>query len=336
MLKKAMFQDALEARVVLCRLCAHHCKIPCGKFGICGVRKNDDGVLYTYSYGKIIAANADPVEKKPFYHFLPGTDAYSIAAAGCNFKCSFCQNWTIARAEVKDGRFQGESVSPERVVSLAIKNKCRSVSYTYTEPTIFFEYAYDISILAKESGLKNSFVTNGFMTREAIDKIAPHLDAANVDLKFFNDESYKNICNGRLQPVLESIRRMKDKGIWLEVTTLIIPDKNDSEEELGGIAGFLSETGKDIPWHISRFHPEHKLRETPPTPVETLLRVAEIGKKAGLKYVYLGNVSAPGDTVCPACGTVLVQRSVPAEFSEDFLEDGKCGVCGIDIEGVWK
>jgi len=336
MRKEAMLWEACGGKVVTCSLCAHHCKITCGKFGICGVRKNDDGVLYTYAYGKIIAANVDPVEKKPFYHFLPGTDAYSIAAAGCNFKCSFCQNWTIARAEVKPGRFQSESVSPERVVSLAIKNKCRSVSYTYTEPTIFFEYAYDISILAKENGLKNSFVTNGFMSREAIDKIAPHLDAANIDLKFFNDESYRNICNGRLQPVLESIRRMKDKGIWLEVTTLIIPDKNDSEEELGRIAGFLSETGKDIPWHISRFHPDHKLLETSPTPVETLLRAAEIGKKAGLKYVYLGNVSDHGDTVCPACGTVLVRRSVRAEFSEDFLEDGKCEFCGIEIEGVWK
>jgi len=174
------------------------------------------------------------------------------------------------------------------------------------------------------------------MTCEAIDKIAPYLDAANIDLKFFNDESYRNICNGRLQPVLESIRRMKDRGIWIEVTTLIIPDKNDSEEELGRIAGFLSETGKDIPWHISRFHPDYKLREPPQTPVETLLRAAEIGKKAGLKYVYLGNVSKPGDTVCPACGTVLVRRFVRAEFSEDFSENGKCGFCGIGIEGVWK
>jgi len=336
MRKKAMFQEACEGWAVRCRLCAHQCKILPNHFGICAVRGNDDGVLYTYAYGKIIASNVDPIQKKPFYHFLPGTDAYSIAAAGCNFKCSFCQNWEISQTVVKDGGLQGRVTSSEQVVSEAIKNKCRSISYTYTEPTVFFEYAYDISIIAKENGLKNSFVTNGFMTPEAIDKISPYLDAANIDLKFFSDKSYREICNGRLEPVLESIRRMKEKGIWIEATTLIIPGKNDSEQELGSIAGFLSETGKEIPWHINRFHPDYKFTKTPATPVETLNHAAEIGKKAGLKYVYLGNVHDSGDTICPSCGMVLIERiGFKTRITQEFSKNGKCALCGTRIEGVW-
>ncbi len=336
MRKKAMLWDALEARVVRCRLCAHRCKILPDRFGICGVRGNDDGVLYTYAYGKIIASNVDPIQKKPFYHFLPGTDAYSIAAAGCNFKCSFCQNWEISQVVVKDGKLQGKTAAPEQVVSEALKNKCRSISYTYTEPTVFFEYAHDISIIAKENGLKNSFVTNGFMSPEAIDKISPYLDAANIDLKFFKDGSYKKICNGRLEPVLESIRRMKEKGIWVEVTTLVIPGVNDSDEEMGNIADFLSETGKEIPWHISRFHPDHEFTQMPVTAVETLRRAAEIGKKAGLKYVYLGNMHNPGDTVCSSCGAVLIERvDFKTRITQKFLKNGKCDLCGTRIEGVW-
>lgn len=336
MRKKAMLWDALEARVVRCRLCAHQCKILPNCFGICGVRENDDGVLYTYAYGEIISSNVDPIQKKPFYHFLPATFAYSIATAGCNFRCSFCQNWEISQVVVELGELQGKTVSPEQVVSEAIKNKCRSISYTYTEPTVYFEYAHDISIIAKENGLKNSFVTNGFMSPEAIDKISPYLDAANIDLKFFKDVSYKKICNGRLEPVLESIRRMKEKGIWVEVTTLVIPGVNDSDEEMGDIADFLSETGKEIPWHISRFHPDHKFTEMGVTPVETLNHAAEIGKKAGLKYVYVGNMHDPGDTVCFSCGAVLIERrGFKTRITPEFLKNGKCALCAARIEGVW-
>ncbi|MBL7073133.1 MAG: AmmeMemoRadiSam system radical SAM enzyme [Candidatus Omnitrophica bacterium] len=336
MRKEAVLWDSRAGRVVHCRLCAHGCKILPDSFGICGVRGNVDGVLYTYAYGKIIASHVDPIQKKPFYHFLPGTTAYSIAAAGCNFKCSFCQNWKISQVVVELGELPGKTASPEQVVSEAIKNKCRSISYTYTEPTVFFEYAHDISVIAKENGLKNSFVTNGFMSPDAIDTISPYLDAANIDLKFFNDGSYKKICNGRLEPVLASIRRMKEKGIWVEVTTLIIPGVNDSDKELGEITDFLSEIGKEIPWHISRFHPDHKLTEMGVIPVKTLKHAAEIGKKAGLKYVYLGNVHDPGDTVCSSCGAALIERSgFKTRIPPEFLKNGKCALCRARIEGVW-
>jgi len=293
--------------------------------------------LYTYAYEKIIASNVDPIEKKPFYHFLPGTNAYSIAVAGCNFKCSFCQNWEISQVAVKDGRLQGKTASPEQVVSEAIKNECRSISYTYTEPTVFFEYAHEIAVIAKKNGLKNSFVTNGFMSPEAIDKISPYLDAANIDLKFFKNETYKKICNGRLEPVLNSIRRMKKKGIWVEVTTLFIPGINDSDEEMGKIAGFLSETGKEIPWHISRFHPDYECTSLPTTPAATLRRAAEIGEKAGLKHIYPGNTHHPGNTVCSSCGAILIERTggFRTRITQEFLKPGKCVLCGTRIDGVW-
>jgi pyruvate formate lyase activating enzyme len=336
MRKKAMLWEKLEGNKVHCYLCAHHCQIAEDRFGFCGMRKNIKGELYTYAYGSVIANHVDPVEKKPLYHFLPGTYSYSIATIGCNFHCPFCQNWTISQTSQRDGALEGHELKPEEVVSEALKNGCRSISYTYTEPTIFFEYAYDTAKLAKEKGLYNNFVTNGYMTKEAIDKIRPYLDAANVDLKFFKDESYRRICKGSLQPVLDSIRNMKNDGIWVEATTLVIPGENDSDEELEGIAGFLAETGKEIPWHISRFHPDYKYTDSVPTPLDTMERAAEIGKKAGLKYIYLGNVLTGSETLCPDCGTLLMERGgFTAMISNDF-SDGKCGKCAAKIEGVWK
>ncbi len=336
MRKKAMLWEKLEGNKVHCYLCAHHCQIAEGHFGFCGMRKNIKGELYTYAYGKVIASHVDPIEKKPLYHFFPGTYAYSIATMGCNFHCPFCQNWTISQTSERDGALEGHELKPEEVVSEALKNDCRSISYTYTEPTIFFEYAYDTAKLAKEKGLYNNFVTNGYMTKEAIDKIRPYLDAANVDLKFFKDESYRRICKGSLQPVLDSIKNMKNSGIWVEVTTLIIPNETDSNEELEGIASFLAETGKEIPWHISRFHPDYKYTDSVPTPLDTMKRAAEIGKKAGLKYIYLGNVLTGTETLCPECGTLLMERGgFTATISNDF-SDGKCGKCAAKIEGVWK
>ncbi|HLD30463.1 MAG TPA: AmmeMemoRadiSam system radical SAM enzyme, partial [bacterium] len=248
MKKEAMLYKKLDEKRVDCFLCSHRCRIAEGKFGICGVRQNQEGALYSLVYGEIIAAHVDPIEKKPLYHFLPGSSSYSIAAIGCNFRCEFCQNWQISQAR-KDRweRAAGDHIEPAEVVKEAGKNGCSSISYTYTEPTIFFEMACDTARLARESGLKNVFVTNGFMTREALDTIEPYLDAANVDLKSFSDDFYKKVCGGRLQPVLETIRLMKKKNIWVEVTTLVIPGKNDSEKELAEIASFLAETGKDIP-----------------------------------------------------------------------------------------
>ena len=335
MRKEAMLWGKLKGNMVHCFLCAHQCRISEDGFGFCGVRQNVAGTLYTYAYAKAIASHVDPIEKKPLYHFLPGTDAYSIATAGCNFRCSFCQNWRISQISERDGGMEGIDLKPEKVVAEALSSGCRSVSYTYTEPTIFFEYAYDTAEIAKEKGLYNTFVTNGFMTKEAIDKIKPYLDAANVDLKFFRDSSYKEVCRGSLQPVLDSIRYMKKVGIWVEVTTLVVPGLNDSEEELRDIAGFLAETDKDIPWHISRFHPDYRYMDSRPTPIETMETAMRIGKEEGLKYIYLGNVLSRGETICPGCGTVLIERGgFSAEISEDF-DHGTCRKCGTVIEGVW-
>jgi pyruvate formate lyase activating enzyme len=337
MRKKAMLWEKLEGNKVRCFLCAHRCNIDENKFGFCGMRQNIGGELYTYAYGEVIASHVDPIEKKPLYHFLPGTYAYSIATIGCNFHCPFCQNWRISQQSAKKGDAEGYELKPGQVVDEAIRNDCRSISYTYTEPTIFFEYAYDTAKIAKERGLYNNFVTNGFMTEEAIETIRPYLDAANVDLKFFNDDSYKKICKGRLQPVLDSIKNIKKAGIWLEVTTLIIPGENDSEEELRNIAAFLAATGKEIPWHISRFHPDYKYTDSYPTPLETMEKAARIGKEEGLKYVYLGNVYTRAETNCPGCGNVLIERAgFGASLSKDFLKGGKCRNCGTAVEGVWE
>ncbi|MFH1552024.1 MAG: AmmeMemoRadiSam system radical SAM enzyme [Candidatus Omnitrophota bacterium] len=327
----------MEGKKVHCFLCAHHCKISEDGFGFCGMRQNVKGQLYTHAYGKVIASHVDPIEKKPLYHFLPGTYAYSIATVGCNFRCPFCQNWSISQVAVKNQEAEGYELQPEDVVAEALGNNCSSISYTYTEPTIFFEYAYDTAKLAKDKGLYNNFVTNGYMTKEAITEISPYLDAANIDLKFFKDDSYRRVCKGSLQPVLDSIENMKKAGIWVEVTTLIVPGENDSDEELRGIAAFLAKTGKEIPWHISRFHPDYKYTDFSPTPIETMERAMEIGAEEGLKYVYLGNVSTRAETICPGCGNILIEREgFEANVSRKVFEDGKCTSCGTCIEGVWK
>ncbi|MFH1996934.1 MAG: AmmeMemoRadiSam system radical SAM enzyme, partial [Candidatus Omnitrophota bacterium] len=255
MKREAMLYKRLENGSVACDLCAHRCVITDGKFGICGVRQNSRGVLYTLVYAEAIADHVDPIEKKPFYHFLPGSNSYSIATVGCNFRCGFCQNWRISQASKRDGLGDGYELRPEKVVREAIRNRCASISYTYTEPTIFFEYAYDTARIAKEKGLYNTFVTNGFMTGEALRTIEPFLDACNVDLKFASDKQYRDICKGRLEPVLDSIRCMRQLGIWVEVTTLVVPGENDSHDDLTWFAGSIAGIDKMIPWHISRFHP---------------------------------------------------------------------------------
>ena len=337
MIKKAMLWEKGDGGKVKCGLCAHRCVIEDGTFGFCGMRGNKRGELYTYAYGSVIANHVDPIEKKPLYHFLPGTYAYSIATIGCNFRCTFCQNWNISQLSARNEDMEGHEMDPEEIVRDARKNGCRGISYTYTEPTVFFEYAYDTAKIAKENGLLNSFVTNGYMTKEAIKEIKPYLDAANVDLKFFSDDSYKKICGGRLKPVLESIENLKKAGVWVEVTTLIVPGENDSEEELREIAKFLAGVGKEMPWHISRFHPDYKHVDSYPTPGDIMKRAKEIGREEGLKYVYLGNVPDTGTTSCPGCGKALINR---AGFSADVIKgafkDGKCLFCGEGIEGVWK
>lgn len=291
MAKHAMLYEKIKDKKVHCYLCSHNCKIGESKVGICGVRQNIDGKLYSHVYGKVIASHVDPIEKKPLYHFLPRTYAYSIATPGCNFKCDFCQNWQISQCKLENGfSYQGYEMPPEEIVNAAKQNNCKSIAYTYTEPTIFFEYAYDTAKLAKKQGIKNVFVTNGYMTKKAINKIAPYLDAANIDLKSFSEEFYKKICKAKLEPVLNSIRTMHENNIWIEITTLVVPGQNDSKDELEKIAKFIAELNKDIPWHISRFHPDYNFTDTAATPIKTLKMAEELGKKHDLKHIHLGNV----------------------------------------------
>ena len=336
MIKEAMLWRSLEGGKVDCFLCAHRCQVAAGKFGVCGVRENREGKLVTRVYGEVIAAHIDPIEKKPLYHFLPGTTSFSIATIGCNFRCPFCQNWQISQAGKKDKGFGGgQPLSPEEIVRAARTRGCRSISYTYTEPTIFFEYAYDTSKLAREAGLANVFVTNGYMTAEALRLIQPYLDAANVDLKAFQEETYKKVCGARLGPVLDSIRLMRELGIWVEVTTLVVPGMNDGNEELAAIARFIASVSPEIPWHISRFHPDYKYTQTPATPIERLRKAAALAREAGLKFIYIGNVWGESEvTICPQCGKDLIRRS-GFSVEENKIKGGKCSSCGSPIAGVF-
>lgn len=336
MLKEALLYEALAGGRVRCQLCCHRCLIPEQGFGICGVRQNLSGRLYTHAYGQVVAAHVDPVEKKPFYHLLPGSSSFSVATIGCNFRCGFCQNWQISQASFVNGdRPSQEELEPKEIVQQALSAGCRSISYTYTEPTIFFEYAFQTARLARENGLFNNFVTNGYMTRECLKCLHPYLDAANVDLKFFSEDSYRKKCAASLGPVLDSIRLMKDSGVWVEVTTLVIPSENDSEEELCGIAQFIAGVDKDMPWHVSAFHPDYRYSDHKATPLAALRRAVEYGRQAGLTYVYAGNIAGlASDTICPSCRKTLVRRE---GFSvlEKHLEGGLCVFCGARIAGIW-
>lgn len=336
MLKEAMLYRSLEGQRCVCDLCNHRCEIVPEKYGICGVRQNREGRLFTHVYGEVIAAHVDPIEKKPLYHYLPGSTAFSIATIGCNFKCPFCQNWQISQKSKRKGdTASSEPFLPEEVVQAAKNHGCRSISYTYTEPTIYFEFAHDTAVLAKKEGLGNSFVTNGYMTPETLEVINPYLDACNVDLKSFREEFYQEMCKAHLEPVLQSIRMMKTLGIWVEITTLIIPGENDTDEELMEIARFIVGVDPDIPWHISRFHPDYNFTETAATPVETLRRACSIGKREGLRYIYIGNVWGESeDTRCPNCGTSLIQRT-GFSIRKNKLVGEKCSSCGRAIAGVF-
>jgi pyruvate formate lyase activating enzyme len=332
-MKEALLYEKLESNLVHCYLCSHHCRIADKKFGFCGVRENIAGSLYTHAYGKVIAAHVDPIEKKPLYHFLPGSASFSIATVGCNFRCGFCQNWEISQRSFREGVSAGEDFSPQQIVKEALKNKCKSISYTYTEPTIFFEYAFEVARLAKQEGLYNNFVTNGYMTEECLKMIRPYLDAANIDLKFFNEESYRKICAASLEPVLNSIRLMRELGIWVEVTTLVVPGENDSKDELSGIASFLASVDKDMPWHISRFHPDYKFTNHEATPTATLEKAEKLGRRAGLNYIYIGNVSGyNNDTHCPGCKKLLIKREIFSVL-EYNIKQGKCPFCNTVIPG---
>jgi pyruvate formate lyase activating enzyme len=336
-MKEAVLYERLEEGKVRCFLCAHRCKIRPGERGICAVRENRDGTLVSLVYGRAVSMNVDPIEKKPLFHFLPGSRSFSVATAGCNFRCEHCQNYTISQLprERKDVSIPGEEVGAAEVVRRASEDRCQSIAYTYTEPTIFMEYALDIARLARGKGLRNVFVSNGFMTPESVRLIAPYLDGNNIDLKG-DDEFYRKICKARLSPVLETIRLMKELGVWVEVTTLIIPGLNDAEESVRDIARFLVSVDPAIPWHVTQFYPTYKLTDRPRTPVETLKRAREVGMEAGLQYVYEGNIPGEGreSTYCPGCGELLVMRT-GFRVEAVRLRDGACPSCGRLQPGVW-
>jgi pyruvate formate lyase activating enzyme len=289
--KEAMFYEKTQNSTIKCGLCRQSCIILEGKRGLCGVRISESGKLYTLVYGKAAATGLDPIEKKPLFHFHPGSSTYSISTVGCNFRCKNCQNFEISQLPKEYGRIVGEELPPEEVVSATKRYNCKSIAYTYTEPTIFFEYAYDTARLANTEDIKNIFVTNGYISEEPLMTIEPYLDAANIDLKSFSDDFYKKNCGARLEPVLDNIRLYKKLGIWIEITTLIIPTLNDSKEELRSIAKFIRGVGEEIPWHISAFSPMHELLNLSRTPAQILKLARDIGIEEGLRYVYMGNKS---------------------------------------------
>ncbi len=334
-MKEAKFYEKREGKAVKCHLCFHECLIKDGRRGVCGVRENCEGTLFSLVYGKSISEAVDPIEKKPLFHFLPGTTIFSIATVGCNFKCLHCQNYSISQPPGDMGGIPGEDLPPERIVSLAQQTGCRSIAYTYTEPTIFLEYAMDTAKLASLGGLKNVFVTNGYITPDALRAVSPYLDGANIDLKSFSEDFYRKVCGARLQPVLESIRLYRELNIWIEITTLVIPRYNDSEEELRKIARFIAATDRNIPWHVTQFYPTHRLQDRPRTPLKVLERARQIGMEEGLKYVYQGNVPGAGgeNTYCPGCGKLLIERHGYTNRSYAIM-GGNCPACGEAISGV--
>jgi pyruvate formate lyase activating enzyme len=369
----ALYYESLPNGRVLCTLCPHDCKIAPGHRGACGVRVNHDGRLYTLVGDRVVACDVDPVEKKPLFHFLPGSRAYSIATVGCNLRCLFCQNWVISQwpklrhleagsqgaaeeanpeppsdhpgevvcpdlAAQPDETALGTRVTPSELVAEAARSGSASIAYTYTEPTIFFELALATARAASEAGLGNIFVTNGFIAPAPLREIAPYLNAANIELRSFRDGFYKRVCGARLQPILEAIRLYKQLGVWIELTTLIIPGLNDDETELREMASFIrTDLGESVPWHLSRFYPAYKMADVEATPLATLRRAREIGREAGLRYVYVGNApeeEGGEDTVCPFCGDRVIRRR-GVGLVENRLRAGRCPNCAGFIEGRW-
>lgn len=335
---EALFYQRIEGNKVVCGLCHHRCRIAAGGRGRCGVRENQDGRLISLVYGRLVAENVDPVEKKPLFHFIPGSRSYSIATVGCNFQCLHCQNYEISQYPGRHGgQITGVGRSPAAVVERAEQTGCASISYTYVEPTIFYEFAHDCACLAKQRGIKNIFVSNGYMTAEVVRHLAPVLDGINIDLKAFSADFYQKVCKARLEPVLENIRLFHELGVLVEVTTLVIPGHNDSENELRAIARFLRGISVNIPWHVTGFYPTYKMLDRPATPTATLVMAREIGLNEGLRFVYTGNAAIAGgeDTRCPGCSALLIHRS---GFSSQqlALQAGHCSTCQLPIAGVWR
>ncbi|HDS85702.1 MAG TPA: AmmeMemoRadiSam system radical SAM enzyme [Phycisphaerales bacterium] len=333
--KEAVLWSPLDGRKVRCNLCHWRCTIAPDQFGRCYVRKNIDGTLYSLNYDKVCAGNVDPIEKKPLFHFQPGSQSFSVAAPGCNFRCVFCQNWQISQAPL-DRIIDGAAFSPSKIVDAAVQAGCRNIAYTYTEPTVFMELCAETAVLAKEKGLANVFVSNGYMTPEAIDFARPWLDGINVDLKAFTEDFYRDLCKAHLAGVLETLEYLARKtDIWLEITTLVVPGQNDSPDELTRIAEFIAQKlSPDVPWHISRFFPQYQMSEATATQETELSKAYDIGKAAGLRYVYVGNL--PGNraesTWCSDCGALLIER-LGYRIRSNRIVDHRCPHCGSKIAG---
>ncbi|MEA3335720.1 MAG: AmmeMemoRadiSam system radical SAM enzyme [Chloroflexota bacterium] len=339
MRKEATLYKKLKKSYVQCTACEHFCAIEPGGMGKCGIRRNYDGALYLMVYGQAAALHVDPIEKKPLYHFLPTRSILSLGTVGCNFQCQFCQNWSISQAgdKVEPGYAGGEQAMPEDLVSFCQRRNIPMLAYTYNEPAVFFEYACDTARLAHQNGIRNVFVSSGFESMDALMEIEPYLDAINIDLKAFNDRFYREVCGTRLAPVKRNIEHIvHHTDIWIEITTLLIPGLNDSEPELREMAAWLVSVSPDLPWHISAFHPAYKMLDRPRTPHGSLVRAWEIGKDAGLNYVYVGNVHDRDreSTLCPQCGERLISRSW-YRVTAHWRRPGECHGCGARIPGIW-
>lgn len=327
---------ALDREEIRCELCPRRCLVPNGKRGFCRVRENRKGKYYSLVYGNPAAAHLDPIEKKPFFHVLPGTTAFSLATAGCNFQCKFCQNWEVSQVSPED--LYNYDLPPESVVKKAGETRARSVAYTYVEPVVFYEYMYDTGKLAKEKGLLNVFHSNGFINPDPLRSLCRMLSAANIDLKGFTDAFYRKLCNGELHPVIETLTILKKEKIHTEITNLVIPTENDDMASIHKMCLWIKNAlGPDTPLHFSRFYPLYKLQSLPPTPVSTLEKARSAALSAGLEYVYIGNV--PGhegeNTYCPRCRKLIIRR-MGFMVGETHLKKGQCGFCGKPIPGIWS
>jgi pyruvate formate lyase activating enzyme len=334
-MKEALYYEKLNNNLVKCELCPWLCNIQPNNRGICGVRQNLKGKLYSLVYARPCAVHVDPIEKKPLYHFMPGARAFSIATIGCNFFCGFCQNWQISKADVANVEKEYDELAPERAVELCKKEKCNIISYTYTEPTIFYEYMLDIAKVAKKQGIKNTIVSNGYINEAPLKELCKYIDGANIDLKGFTDEFYRKICKGKLEPVLNTLKTLRREGVWLEITNLLVPGLNDDFKKIEEMSEWISkELGKDVPLHFSRFHPDYKITDAEPTPMETLEKARKIAEEY-LNYVYIGNVAGESNTICPKCESVVIRRNM-LSLIENKLVKGKCFKCGKIIAGEWE
>jgi pyruvate formate lyase activating enzyme len=334
--REAMFYKTLDNGDVQCLLCPNQCEVSDGERGECGVRENRSGKYYTLVYGRAVAVHNDPIEKKPFYHFRPGTMVLSVAAAGCNIHCKFCQNWQISQFRPEE--VSAQYLPPEKIVRLAVENNIPNVAFTYAEPTIFYEYMYETAKLAKAAGINPVVVSNGFISPEAVKKLAPHLSAYKVDLKAFTEVYYRDICSARLQPVLDTLKTLAGTGVWVEIVNLVLPTLNDNEKDVRAMARWIGKNlGPDTPVHFTRFYPMYKMRNLPPTPVSTLENLHTWATEEGLRYAYIGNVPGhpDGNTVCRSCGHMLIRRTGMWDV-EVRVKNGGCPECGNKVPGVWS